>query len=72
MEKNFIGDKPYEVKFIDDVKNGDPNKLKTVYSSADLLLSPSTLEAMGQVAVEALSCGLPVIGFNQTGFCGYN
>ena len=30
-------------------------------------MSPSTLEAFGQVAIEAASCGVPTIGFKNTG-----
>ena len=66
--KSHVEKKPYEINFIDDVKNGEVNKLKLIYSSADLLLAPSILEAQGQVAVESLSCGLPVVSFNKTGF----
>ena len=66
--KSHVEKKPYEIKFVDDVKNGEVNKLKLIYSSADLLLAPSILEAQGQVAVESLSCGLPVVSFNKTGF----
>ena len=47
--------------------NGDPKILKSYYSAADVLLAPSTLEAFGQVAIEAASCGVPAIGFRQTG-----
>ena len=37
------------------------------YSAADVLLTPSVLEAFGQVAVEAAACGTPSIGFRNTG-----
>ncbi len=47
--------------------NGEPKNLKMYYSASDILLTPSTLEALGQVATEAASCGVPAIGFKQTG-----
>lgn len=47
--------------------NGDPKMLKLYYSASDILLAPSILEAFGQVAVEAASCGVPTIGFKNTG-----
>ena len=47
--------------------NGEPENLKMYYSASDVLLTPSTLEALGQVATEAASCGVPAIGFKQTG-----
>lgn len=47
--------------------NGDPKILKLYYSASDILLAPSVLEAFGQVAIEAGSCGVPTIGFKNTG-----
>lgn len=41
--------------------------LRELYSAADLLLVPSRQECFGLVAQEALSCGLPVVAFRQTG-----
>ncbi len=41
--------------------------LKLYYSSADLVVVPSRLEAFGQVALEAGACKTPSIGFNNTG-----
>ena len=58
---------PYDVKFFNSISSGNSEKLRSIYSSADVLLAPSILEAQGQVAVEALSCGLPTIGFRETG-----
>lgn len=39
----------------------DSNALARAYREADALLFPSRLEGFGQVAAEAMSCGLPVI-----------
>ena len=47
--------------------DGDPKILKIYYSAADILVVPSVLEAFGQVAIEAASCGTPAIGFKETG-----
>ena len=52
---------------IDNITFGNTDKLKLIYSSADVLLAPSTLEAFGQISLEASSCGVPVIGFKNTG-----
>ncbi|WP_440926997.1 glycosyltransferase [Candidatus Pelagibacter sp.] len=47
--------------------NGDAAKLKLYYSASDVLLTPSIIEALGQVATEAATCGVPSIGFKETG-----
>ena len=41
--------------------------IKTAYSACDLLIMPSRLEALGQVALEAGSCSLPCVSFKNTG-----
>jgi glycosyltransferase involved in cell wall biosynthesis len=41
--------------------------LANVYSSADVTIVPSRLEAFGQVAAESLACATPVIAFNNSG-----
>ncbi|MCK4521239.1 MAG: glycosyltransferase family 4 protein [Nanoarchaeota archaeon] len=45
----------------------DHNKMPGVYSSADVLIVPSTKEPFGFVTLEALSCGVPVIASNIGG-----
>ena len=47
--------------------NGDPKYLTEIYSASDLLVVPSLVEAFGQVALEAASCNLPTVAFNDTG-----
>ena len=50
--------------FIDWVEQ---SKLPAIYSSSDLLLLPSRFDTFCNVALEALSCGLPVIAYNNKG-----
>jgi glycosyltransferase involved in cell wall biosynthesis len=45
----------------------EPDKLIKLYSACDLLVAPSIQEAFGQVALEAASCNLPTVAFNNTG-----
>jgi len=45
----------------------DPHSLALIYSSADVLLSPSTEEPFGLTHIEAMACGTPTIGFDDTG-----
>ena len=45
----------------------DKESLAMLYSSADVMVVPSRLEAFGQTASEASSCGTPVIAFSNSG-----
>jgi len=45
----------------------DDISLRLAYSAADVMLVPSRQEAFGQTALEALTCGTPVIAFAATG-----
>ena len=42
-------------------------QLALAYSAADVMVVPSTQEAFGQTAFEALACGTPVVAFDTTG-----
>ena len=42
-------------------------KLRTVYKSVDMVLVPSLIDNLPQVATEAQACGRPVIGFDTGG-----
>lgn len=42
-------------------------RMPEIYASVDAVLVPARYEAFGFVALEAMSCGLPVIGFDTTG-----
>ena len=45
----------------------DHTMLPKVYSAADILVLPSRFDTFGCVVLEALSCGLPVIAYNNKG-----
>jgi glycosyltransferase involved in cell wall biosynthesis len=41
--------------------------IKQLYNAADVVCVPSRIESFGQVALEAMACGVPVVAFNATG-----
>ncbi len=43
------------------------SELRKFYNALDLIVVPSRMEAFGQVASEAISCGVPVVSFNVGG-----
>ena len=45
----------------------DDEQLRYLYSSSEVIVVPSLLEAFGQVASEAHACGLPAVVFDNTG-----
>jgi len=42
-------------------------QMSRLYQSMDAVLVPTRYEAFGYVALEAMACGLPIVGFNSTG-----
>lgn len=48
-------------------KLNDDISLRLAYSAADVMVVPSSQEAFGQTAVEAMACGTPVVAFGATG-----
>lgn len=44
----------------------DTKELATLYSMADVMVTPSPEETFGKTTAEALACGTPVIGYNMT------
>src|SRR6202012_1951701 len=45
----------------------NPRLQAIVYSAADAFVMPSLAEALGQVAMESIACGTPVIGSDTGG-----
>lgn len=45
----------------------DDYSLSLLYNCLDVMVVPSYIEAFGQTASEAVSCGVPVVAFNSTG-----
>lgn len=44
-----------------------PERLAGIYALADVFVIPSLQEAFGQTALEAMACGIPVVGFDSGG-----
>ena len=65
--QKYINQIKFDYIVFDHNFNGNPLPLKIIYSACDVAVIPSRLEAFGQVALEAGSCELPSIGFNNTG-----
>ncbi|MBR6572825.1 MAG: glycosyltransferase [Clostridia bacterium] len=42
-------------------------ELAKLYSAADVFANPSRMETFGKVTAEAMSCGTPVVAYNNTG-----
>jgi len=51
-----------KVKFIGIIPNSE---LPNLYNSADLFATASTIETEGIVILEAMACGLPIVGVNK-------
>ena len=45
----------------------DDIRLAELYSACDIMVVPSTEEAFGKTAMEAMACGTPVVSFDSTG-----
>lgn len=72
----IVGDGPLSDSLKEKVKNdgirdviftGSRNDVEKIIPSADILVLPSYSESFGLVLIEALACGVPVIGSNVGG-----
>lgn len=45
----------------------DPEHLASLYAAADLYVAPSREETFGQVFIESIACGTPVVGVRASG-----
>lgn len=52
-------------KNINFLGNIEHEKLRQVYSGSDVFVTASTIETEGLVILEAMSCGMPVVGVNK-------
>ncbi|GAA68729.1 glycosyltransferase [Pseudoalteromonas sp. BSi20429] len=60
--KNIAGFKTYSTGHLN-----DEVAIASAYNAMDIMLVPSRLEAFGQTASEAQSCGVPVVCFDSSG-----
>lgn len=56
----------FKYKVLDFGWLNDENKLSEIYAAADIFLMPSTAEAFGVMAIEAMASGLPVLVMDGT------
>ena len=63
IDKKFINKE--NINILGNISN--ISEIKKIYSASNLLLNPSRLEAFGQIALEALACGLPILINKNTG-----
>jgi len=62
---NFFINKKYKVKFLGHVD--DDKKLIQIYNNAKVFIVTSRFESFCQTALEAQSCGVPVVSFKTSG-----
>jgi glycosyltransferase involved in cell wall biosynthesis len=58
---------PINFTVFDEIKYTEIDFLIKIYSASDLIVVPSVMESFGQVVVEAASCNVPAVVFNNTG-----
>ncbi len=56
----------FESIYLNEIKS-DTIDLKTIYSASDLFIAPSIQESFGQTVLEAASCCLPTVCFENNG-----
>ena len=60
-----LSDIGFSYKFYGFLDSSD--KLRAAYSSADVFLAPSLMDAFGKTMAESMACGTPVVCFDATG-----
>jgi glycosyltransferase involved in cell wall biosynthesis len=60
-----LRDEPFEISIFGPVDKD--STLADIYNAADVVAAPSIEEAFGQVPLESLACGTPVVAFSGTG-----
>lgn len=65
LDKSIVDDLGFECKSFGYLN--DNISLRLVYSSADVFVAPSLMDAFGKTLAEALACGTPVVCFDATG-----
>ena len=63
--KNFYSKIPFKIHNFYEINNDEI--LQKLYSAADVMVAPSKMETFGLAAQESISCGTPVVAFNNTG-----
>lgn len=58
---------PLPITRTDVGKISDETELAVLYNAASVFICPSIVESFGQTALEAISCGTPVVAFHTTG-----
>ena len=56
-----------DLQGLTDDLNQKQDELRRLYNAADVFVMPSRREPFGLVALEAMACGLPVVGSNEGG-----
>ena len=68
---NSVNDKKLlkriNIEYIDFGFLKNEKKIAQLYNASDVLLCPSYYETLNQMAIESISCGTPVVAFNQGG-----
>ena len=66
-EKTAAESMPFNIPYTVLGRLNDDITLALAYSAADVMVVPSTQEAFGKTAIEAMACGTPVVCFDATG-----